>query len=547
MMLQRRFALLVISLVLAFIVALIFYTDAFSKLRPSATISADISLKELPAPDSSLSEKQLYELYTRKITDVTYQCKKSIRYGNVGDGGWNVCLDPGLDLASPCLVYSFGINNDWSFDDAVQNKKHCVVHAFDPSMNVGDHKRGTSIFFHNLGVAGYDGKKGSWNVNTVKTIMTKLNHDKTPIDYFKIDVEFSEWDTLKTMATDGSFGKIKQLGIEYHLPDLNVGLFGASSKKSFGHQIGIFMALERYGFKLWYQHTNPTGWFNSKITGRREPCCKEIVYVNTNFMKDAPQVAMSTALKAKKVVAPGDAGLVPPDGALNINQLFQLYTQKITTIQYNCQNSKRFGNSGDGGWDMCLDPAYTIKSPCLIYSFGINWDFSFDDAVDRQFGCELHAFDPSMKSNDFHRGNKINFHNMGISGRDGKLNGWNVKTLKNIMTQYGHFEKVIDYLKIDVEYSEWATFETLLKDGVFVNVRQFGIEYHLPELSTNLAPSTVDTLRQELAILNGLEKLGFKVWRSHANPYGMFASKLSNRQEPCCREVNYVNTKFNSS
>ena len=30
---------------------------------------------------------------------------------------------------------------------------------------------------------------------------------------------------------------------------------------------------------------------------------------------------------------------------------------------------------------------------CLVYSFGIDWDFKFDDAI-AGMGCEVHAFDP---------------------------------------------------------------------------------------------------------------------------------------------------------
>ena len=52
----------------------------------------------------------------------------------------------------------------------------------------------------------------------------------------------------------------------------------------------------------------------------------------------------------------------------------------------------------DGAYYLCKDdvvwpfPSKT-EAPCLVYSFGINWDFKFDDEM-AKLGCEVHAFDP---------------------------------------------------------------------------------------------------------------------------------------------------------
>ena len=50
------------------------------------------------------------------------------------DGQKAVCLDPGL--APPpgmCVVYSFGLSDDWSFDSAMASYG-CDVYSFDPSI-----------------------------------------------------------------------------------------------------------------------------------------------------------------------------------------------------------------------------------------------------------------------------------------------------------------------------------------------------------------------------------------------------------------------------
>ena len=52
------------------------------------------------------------------------------------DGQKAVCMDPSVrpERESECLVYSFGISNDWTFDEAME-QMGCRIYAFDPSMN----------------------------------------------------------------------------------------------------------------------------------------------------------------------------------------------------------------------------------------------------------------------------------------------------------------------------------------------------------------------------------------------------------------------------
>ena len=61
------------------------------------------------------------------------------------------------------------------------------------------------------------------------------------------------------------------------------------------------------------------------------------------------------------------------------------------------------GNVGDGGWEICDDPAVRPAHDCIVYSFGINWDFTFDDYVAKVYGCHVYAFDPSMEMKQHNR------------------------------------------------------------------------------------------------------------------------------------------------
>lgn len=135
----------------------------------------------------------------------------------------------------------------------------------------------------------------------------------------------------------------------------------------------------------------------------------------------------------------------------------------------------------DGQKAICLDPAVAPQpGRCLIYSIGINNEWSFDDAME-QYGCEIFAFDPSMKDSpkQFNRTAKIHFYQLGLGERDYVThNGWQMQTLDSIYRQLGHEGRVIDYLKIDAEGAEWKILPQILSSGMMEKVRQLGVEFH---------------------------------------------------------------------
>lgn len=65
--------------------------------------------------------------------DSFFKCKKRVRVGSSGDGGWYMCED--YPLPSDCIIYSIGIANDYSFDVQVSKKYGCKVYSFDPTVN----------------------------------------------------------------------------------------------------------------------------------------------------------------------------------------------------------------------------------------------------------------------------------------------------------------------------------------------------------------------------------------------------------------------------
>lgn len=43
-----------------------------------------------------------------------------------------------------------------------------------------------------------------------------------------------------------------------------------------------------------------------------------------------------------------------------------------TPLRYSCNKRQMRGN-----WGVCQDKPFDVKPPCLVYSFGINWDFRY--------------------------------------------------------------------------------------------------------------------------------------------------------------------------
>ena len=97
----------------------------------------------------------------------------------------------------------------------------------------------------------------------------------------------------------------------------------------------------------------------------------------------------------------------------------------------------------DGDYFVCMDSILVKKDkPCIIYTFGIANDWSFEDGMD-YLGCEIHAHDPTV---DFpaERGENIHFYKLGISTETAS----NVATLSDILKKNGHTDSIIDYLKV---------------------------------------------------------------------------------------------------
>ena len=179
---------------------------------------------------------------------------------------------------------------------------------------------------------------------------------------------------------------------------------------------------------------------------------------------------------------------------------------------------QRFG-SQYGGWDVITR---NLDKDSVVYSFGVGEDISFDVGLIDQFGLLIHAFDPTPKSINWVKSQKINacfvMHEYGIAAIDGQLS-FNppenpdhvsytmlmrestksaaitvpVKRLSTVMKELGHDH--IDLLKMDIEGAEYE----VITDMTLADIRpsQLLVEFHhrFPEVGIEKTRQAIRDIR----------------------------------------------------
>ncbi|XP_052774142.1 probable methyltransferase-like protein 24 [Mya arenaria] len=225
----------------------------------------------------SMSHAELALLYHKYINTVQVLCKRIVRIGNLGEGGWEVCEDPDVKPSRPCLVYSFGINNDFSFDDMAADRYGCDVYSFDPSMNkYPEGSRGTRKWFYQTGLFETTEKfQNGWQVSTLQDLLKKHNHEQDKLDVLKIDIEKYEWLSLTQIYENGGLKNVKQLIVEFHITIMS----GDPEKLEYIQGLGILKMLYDNGFKIFYSHRNMWCKFQSEIQHVDDAGCHEVSFI----------------------------------------------------------------------------------------------------------------------------------------------------------------------------------------------------------------------------------------------------------------------------
>lgn len=286
-----------------------------------------LNLRYLSLSDYSIDEKRHLRTYAPHIAPHLKHnpniCTQKHLWGEAHAGGWNICLD--YVEKDSCIVYSFGLGADWSFDKAAE-AFGCVVHGFDPSgalwrqgMHGPDYSRinyskqypSKGRFFHNWGVGAANlaiYPAGSipqqwpglgdpamsrtntepWDIRSISQSMSDLNHT-SGISILKIDVEGAEWDAITAFleSYDGKTPPVKQLLAEFHWdPD--------SSLRRVRQQ-QLLDRLERLGFHPWHVERH-----------LGSECCLDVSYVYIEVAKEKVTSTQNLQSRMGVVKAKGD-------------------------------------------------------------------------------------------------------------------------------------------------------------------------------------------------------------------------------------------------
>ncbi|KAK8388753.1 hypothetical protein O3P69_020633 [Scylla paramamosain] len=158
------------------------------------------------APQCRVPGLQSIEQYRAYLHNTEITCKNLKPFGGKRPapkaGMKMVCLDDKFNIRpGNCVVFSFGVGNEWSFEDEF-DKFGCKVYAYDPTMGKKDHQRSPNIKFFATGIGSFNGTRNvgmgkKWsmqNVDRFENLVRQAGEEGRQIDYVKLDVELSEID-----------------------------------------------------------------------------------------------------------------------------------------------------------------------------------------------------------------------------------------------------------------------------------------------------------------------------------------------------------------
>nr|XP_009858807.1 methyltransferase-like protein 24 isoform X2 [Ciona intestinalis] len=212
-------------------------------------------------------------------------------------------------------------------------------------------------------------------------------------------------------------------------------------------------------------------------------------------------------------------------GEASPKEEFERLWNYVYTMQYNCSHGEYLGGNpgnADGAYWLCSEPRFWPRETdkeykCLMYSFGVGGDFTFDDEIANR-GCEVHSFDPTEQLEDgLVRESGVTFHKIGISATDTDKdgNGWKMRTLKTLIKELGHNGRYIDYLKMDTESYEEGLMQQVLDNDMAKCVRHYAQEIHLWGPISN--PNNLAKCRHLYRAMTQLNDHGWRLYNTTDN------------------------------
>ncbi|XP_047479158.1 probable methyltransferase-like protein 24 [Penaeus chinensis] len=236
--------MLVVFILFSFIIVSVFnhlvdYRIASKKSSPDVSEIVEELKKEVEADSITKAEDetacsipglQNYDQFFAAVATLEAKCNKSKNFGGPPRGTYDaqksICVDERFKISpNNCIVFSFGINNDFSFEDDMADFG-CKVYAYDPTMKVNDHQRSPNVWFFATGISNYQGLKSvgmdnNWidgKVDRFENLVKAVGMEGRPIDVVKLDVELAEVDFLQDLLFNSRhvLKNIKQIAMEIH-------------------------------------------------------------------------------------------------------------------------------------------------------------------------------------------------------------------------------------------------------------------------------------------------------------------------------------------
>uniref|UniRef100_A0A4X1V9S1 D-aspartate oxidase n=1 Tax=Sus scrofa TaxID=9823 RepID=A0A4X1V9S1_PIG len=169
------------------------------------------------------------------------------------------------------------------------------------------------------------------------------------------------------------------------------------------------------------------------------------------------------------------------------------FLRYISTIQIACDHMSTDSLATDSSptkkpWSVCLDDRFGLahqihSKQCRLYSLGLGSDDTRFEVGMANDGCEVHRFDPSVKSAHVLENERLWYHRLSINWRDphpavaAQKPYSSTRKLRTILNEFGHHK--IDILKADLESAEWKVLENLILEDVLEQIGQLIFEIHL--------------------------------------------------------------------
>ncbi|XP_074189533.1 putative methyltransferase-like protein 24 isoform X5 [Rhinolophus sinicus] len=234
-------------------------------------------------------------------------------------------------------------------------------------------------------------------------------------------------------------------------------------------------------------------------------------------------------------------------------------TQVVFHAQIACDHMSTDSLASDSSpskkpWSVCLDDRFGLahqirNKQCRLYSLGLGSDDTHFEVSMANNGCEVHRFDPSVKSAHILESQRLWYHRLSIDWRDPhpavaaqKPHG-NTRKLGTILNEFGHHK--IDVLKADLESAEWKVLENLILEDVLEQIGQLIFEIHLHWPGFEVSGSDSNVVRFWYSLLKELELKDFRLFHSYkdlSKPQLFLKKDIFNASS--CYTLSWVNTRW---